>query len=254
MPKKIYKLYKVNDTSDSLVIKKDKIFDLPFRIALIGSSGSGKTSLLVNLVLNPMYYGNDFEGDNIFIISGSMDMDEKIQSLVKVKDIPPAHLFKKFNEDKIQVLYDFIKDEVLTEMVPHKTIKRRLIIFDDVSFSGGLKDKEYGVISEMVCNCRKINVSLIFTSQKYTQLSTTIRSQLTGAVFFTMNDKELKLISDDFNYGDVKKFKTEFRKATQQIFDEKNKKFTNGIFIVNKSNPQSEWFLKNEFNDIIKMD
>lgn len=253
MPKK-YKLYKVNDSSDNLVIKKDKIFDIPFRIALIGSSGSGKTSLLVNLVLNPIYYGKDFEGENIFIISGSMDLDEKIQTLIKAKDISPAHLFKKFNEDKLQVLYDFIKEEAMIEMNKKEGIQRRLIIFDDVSFSGGLKDKEFGVISEMVCNCRKINVSLIFTSQKYSQLSTTIRSQLTGAIFFIMNDKELKLISDDFNYSDKKRFYQEFREATKQTYDEKNKKYNNGLFIINKSNPQNEWFLTDEFNKVIKMD
>jgi hypothetical protein len=132
-------------------------------------------------------------------------------------------------------------------------IQRRLIIFDDVSFSGGLKDKEYGVISEMVCNCRKINVSLIFTSQKYTQLSTTIRSQLTGAIFYVMNDKELKLIAEDFNYGDLKRFKEEFRKATKQTLDENSGKYKNNIFVVNKSNIQNEWFLTDDFNTIIDM-
>jgi hypothetical protein len=249
---KKYKLFNINDNSDKLVVRKDRIFDIPFRIALTGGSGSGKTSLLVNLVLLPQYYGNDFDGEHIYIISGSLDQDEKIQSLIKIKDIPPAHLFKKFNEDKIQVLYDFIKDEALTEM--NKGIKKRLIIFDDVSFSGGLKDKEYGVISEMVCNCRKINVSLIFTSQKYTQLSTTIRSQLTGAIFYVMNDKELKLIAEDFNYGDLKRFKEEFRKATKQTLNEKNGKYKNNIFVINKSNARNEWFLTDDFNTIIDMD
>jgi len=249
---KKYELYKVNDRSDKQVVNKDMIFDIPFRIAIIGNSGSGKTSLLVNLILLKEYYGDDFEGENIFIISGSVDQDDKIQTMIKIKEIPYQHIFKKFNENKIQVLYDFIKDEALKEM--NKGIKRRLIIFDDISFSGGLKDKEYGIISEMVCNCRKINVSLIFTSQKYTQLSTTIRSQLTGAIFYIMNDKELKLISDDFNYGDVKNFKKEFRQATKQTYDEKTKKYTNNIFIVNKSNSQDKWFLKDNFNTVIEMD
>ena len=107
---KSIELYKVNDSTDSLIKPKTAIFDLPFRIALVGRSGSGKTSMLVNLVASPFFYGNDFDGEDIFIISGSLENDEKIRKLIKYKEIPDENVFNRMNEEQIQVLYDFIKE------------------------------------------------------------------------------------------------------------------------------------------------
>ncbi len=47
------------------------------------------------------------------------------------------------NEEQIQVLYDFIKEAYKEDRDEKRTPPHRLIIFDDVSFSGGLKGKEF---------------------------------------------------------------------------------------------------------------
>ena len=40
------KIYKLKDKTDQYTIKKDNIPNLPFRMIAVGSSGSGKTSVL----------------------------------------------------------------------------------------------------------------------------------------------------------------------------------------------------------------
>ena len=86
--KKKYQIYRVKDQTDDNVVDKPDLFTIPFRIALCGRSGAGKATLLTNLVGHPDYYGDDFDGDNIYIISGSLENDEKIKKLVKLKRIP----------------------------------------------------------------------------------------------------------------------------------------------------------------------
>lgn len=241
---KKHKILQVKDESDKLVVNKGLLWNIPFRIAIVGCSGSGKTSLLVNLVCNPDFYGKDFSGDNIYIISGSLKNDIKVKKMIQYKKIPSANLFDRFNETRIQVLYDFLKDEFHKELMDEdKKVENRLIIFDDVSFSGSLKDKQHGVVSELVCNCRKMSISLIFTSQKYSQLSTTVRSNVSGGVFFNMSNKELDVIQEDFCYADSKKkFREEFRRVTKPKY---------GMFVVNFSNPRDKWFMDG-FDEVIQ--
>ena len=50
---------------------------------LVGKTGASKTTLIVNMLLNPEFgYDKIFKGDNIYIFSGSLNSDKKIQKLI----------------------------------------------------------------------------------------------------------------------------------------------------------------------------
>ena len=59
----------MKDNTDSYTIKKNKLFDLPMRLLLIGKSGNGKSSFLGNLLLRKDMYRNDFKPENIYIFT-----------------------------------------------------------------------------------------------------------------------------------------------------------------------------------------
>ena len=74
------KVLRVNDVSDDFHIKH-KLFDLPFRLLLNSKSqiGMGKTTLILNLLLNPeMGYNKFYKGKHIWIISNNK-LDNKLQ-------------------------------------------------------------------------------------------------------------------------------------------------------------------------------
>ena len=54
MNKNTKRIKKIKDIFDQSIVTKKNLFDLPFRIGLIGRSGSGKTNILINL-LNDEY-------------------------------------------------------------------------------------------------------------------------------------------------------------------------------------------------------
>ena len=71
------------------------------------------------------------------------------------------------------------------------------------------------IITKLISNGRHLNLSQIYTSQRFTMISTALRSNITGAILFGTSSKELELIAEDFNYTKNKKsFVDMFRRET----------------------------------------
>ena len=239
------KIQKIKDVFDKSYKQKGLLFDMPFRIGLVGRSGMGKTNMLINL-LNDDFYGKDFESDDIYIVSGSLATDDKIKNLVEDRDIPLENLYNGFDEAEMTELYNNLANNYRVALFEGNKPEHSLIIMDDISFSGSLKDKQHGIISKLACNSRKFLVSLIFTAQKYSQISTTSRENMTGLISASCSDKQLELVSSDFNYmGCQKKFRSVFRKLT-------DKKFT--FFICNLSNEKENRYMDGDFTPICVCD
>lgn len=233
----VFEILKVKDPSDKNFTPKDKLFDLPFRIALIGKSqfSLGKTTIILNLLLRDKFYGKDFLGENIYIVSNNK-LDKKLSILMEEKDIPDSN-FMSFDESTLEALYDIIEEEFEEE----KKKQNRLIIFDDVVATGGLKQAT-GIISKMIFQGRHIGLSQIYTSQKYSLLSTGLRSNITGAMIGGLSNKELELVEQDMNFLDnKKKFMLMIRNNTKGKRD---------FVIFNFSNDGEEVYMNKNFESI----
>tara|TARA_R110001599_G_scaffold145728_3_gene328363 strand:- start:219 stop:932 length:714 start_codon:yes stop_codon:yes gene_type:complete len=232
-------ILKVKDAADKYH-KSMPVFDIPFKILINGKSQlSGKTTVVLNLLLNPQFgYHDKFDGDDIYIISDNK-LDNKLKMLAEYKEIPDTNVMP-YDEGVLDHLYDTI-EELFTEEKEEKRIKNRVIIFDDVGYSGNLKNKNFGIISKLVANGRHLNLSQIYTSQRFSMISTTVRSNLTGAILFNAPSKELELISEDFNYlMDKKTFLTMFRRET---------KSARGFLVINFTNKKS-LYMNDDFESI----
>ena len=102
----------VKDQNESMVTVKNKLSSLPARIIIVGKSAlSGKTNLLVNLLCNenPEFFLHNFEGENIYLVSGSIGTDDKLNKLILFKQIPDENLMLSFNEEAITNVYDEVE-------------------------------------------------------------------------------------------------------------------------------------------------
>lgn len=219
------KVLKMKDYSDSFTIKKEDIFNLPMRVLAIGRTGCGKSSVaLGNLLLRKQFYRDDFAPENIYIFSGSLKGDMKLQTIVEELDIPTSNLFSTFNEEEGHIIYDNavdnFKEAVSNNQKPHHT----LFIFDDLGFTNlQNKNKKNSILDKIFSNGRKYLISLITLNQRMTQLSTNAREQASGLMLWSSTNKQLEMVEQDFNYMDgdkpKKKFLSMVKRHTEGMHD-----------------------------------
>jgi len=233
-----YEILKVRDPSDKNHIKIPILADLPFKLAIVGRSqvSLGKTSIILNLFLRKKFYRDYFDGENIYIISNN-SVDKKLEIMMEELEIPDSN-FMEFDENKLEALYDLLEEQHMEE----KKKLQKLLIFDDVAYSNGLKGSQTGVISKLVMNGRHILVNSIFTTQKYSLLGTNIRSQLTGIFIGSTSTKELELLETDMNYLEDKK---KFIKIMRE-----NTKGRNFVFINHTNDDENGMYLNSNFEKI----
>tara|TARA_R110000772_G_scaffold52353_1_gene120031 strand:- start:2837 stop:3571 length:735 start_codon:yes stop_codon:yes gene_type:complete len=239
---KNYNILKVRDKCDSYYTPINNLFDLPMRLLINGKSQmSGKTTIILNLIINPNFpYHDKFKGENIWIISNNK-LDNKLELMADKLDIPDENRME-YNEDYLEILYDQLEEEFMDETQNGGKPENRLLIFDDCGASGSLKNKQSGIISKLICNGRHLNLSQIFTSQRFSQVSTTLRTNITGAILFNTSMKELDLIADDMNFmSNNKDFIKMFRKATEE---------PRSFLVVNFTNGKDGLYMDSQFKPI----
>ena len=140
------KILKVIDKSDSYYTPMDGIPDLPFRMIVVGKSQlSGKSTIILNLLLRPEFYGGKFQPEDIYLISNNK-LDNKLRILADQLDVPGSNIMK-FSEDRLQAIYDHIEDMASDAVNDGDKPVNSLMVIDDCSYSGDFKSKIDGVIS-----------------------------------------------------------------------------------------------------------
>ena len=210
------KILKVIDKSDSYYTPMDGIPDMPFRTIVCGKSQlSGKSTIILNMMLRPEFYGGKFDPEDIYLVSNNK-LDNKLRILADQLEVPGSNIMR-FSEDRMQSIYDHIEEMAEDSVAEGAKPVNSLIIVDDCAYSGDFKTKIDGVMSQMFCNGRHVNLSIVCTSQKYTQLSTVMRTNATSVILFGNSQKELDLMEADHNFMKTKKeFVEMFRDATAE--------------------------------------
>lgn len=239
MPKRL-PMFKMKDKNESYHKKKGLLFDMPYKIALVGRSMlSGKTNSVSNLLMRDEFYKNDIDGENIYIFSPSAKTDYKLKTLIEERDIPQQNVYDSYNEDVIDGLYEVLKDEFNEKVNAKERPDHKLFLFDDMTASGDLKKHTNGAINKIFSNGRHVLINVIVTAQKYSDLPTFARENLSGGMFFAGTDRQLELIMDDHNYmEDKRQFKKMYRETTKE---------PHSFLVVNYSNHPDARYMDSDF-------
>ena len=174
---------------------------IPFSMVITGQSGSGKTMLLANLILD--IYKGCFS--RIFIWSSSIDLDpvwtpvkKYIEKDLNVNPEKEKVYFDTFNIDEMQKVLDLQhKINQFQKKNEHPKLFSVLFLIDDFIDQASFA-KHNNLLNALYIKARHYGVNIISSSQKYNGLSTTIRTNSRQLIFFKLrNYKEVESVLDE---------------------------------------------------------
>jgi hypothetical protein len=241
----------MSDKHPKLRIDKGELPHLPMRMIITGKSqASGKSTLIGNLLLRPYddtdvggkdFYKNDFVGKDIYMISESLHLDDKLQAIIKGKEIPEMNCLPHYDEEQLIQIYDNIEKNFNEAIDEGRKPVHSLWILDDIAYTGALKDKMHGILAKVFANSRHILLSVVVTSQKYSSIQTLLRENASCCIFFECSAKQAQLISEDHATTSTKEFEKMLRRETQQ---------KHSFLVINYNNPIEKRFMNSHFEPV----
>ena len=206
--------------------------DHPYRILIIGSSGSGKTNALLNLI------NNQPDIDKIYLYAKN-PYEKKYQYLInKREEVGLDH----FNNAKTFIEYSNDMRDVYKNIEDYNLGRERkiLIVFDDMIADMINNKKLNPIVTELFIRGRKLNISLVFITQSYFKVPKDIR--LNSTHFFIMkilNKREFQQIAlNHSSYIDFKDFMKIYKECTKEPYS----------FLVNDTTLQPDNPLRFRYN------
>ena len=186
--------------------------DHPYRILIMGGSGSRTTNALLNLI------NNQLDIDKIYLYAKD-PYEEKYQFLInKTESIRLKH----FNDPKAFIEYSNDMHDVYGNINYYNPDKENkiLIVFDNMIADMINNKKLNSIVTQLFIRGRKLNISLVFITQSYFKVPKDVRLNTTH--FFIMkipNKRELQQIainhSSDMDFKDFIKF---YKKCTDKPY------------------------------------
>ena len=202
-------------TNENIIEHNSKwpyISDHPYRILIIGGSGSGKTNALLNLI------NNQADIDKIYLYAKE-PYEKKYQYLINKRE---KVVLNHFNDPKDFMEYSNDMQDVRKNIEDYNPIKKRkvLIVFDDMIADMINNNKLNSIVTELFIRGRKLNISIVFITQSYFKVPKDVR--LNSTHFFIMkipNKRELQQIALNHSSDiDFKDFMNIYKKYTKEPY------------------------------------
>ena len=171
--------------------------------ALIGVQGSGKSSLMVNMMLT--IYKKVFEFVYVFIPETSRN---SLKVDIFKKYLPPSQLYEELNEQTIDELYEKLKHNSANN---HKSI----VIYDDVQKS--LKNpRVLKSLKNIICNQRHLKVVNLILLQNFYALDRSLREVINNIILFKLGKSQTEKIFGEI----IETYKDRFDDIRRLVYDE----------------------------------
>ena len=187
--------------------------DHPYKVLIIGGSGSGKTNALVNLINEQ----NDI--DKIYLYARDLN-ETKYKILIKKhEDAGIKHL----NDPNALIECSNTLDDVYENINNYTSSRNRkiLIVFDDMIADIMTNKRFQSIIKELFIRCRNLNISLVFITQSYFSVPKDVRLNSAHYLMMKINNK-MELQNIAINHSaviDYKDFIKIYRECTREPYN-----------------------------------
>lgn len=189
-----------------------------FSCLILGKSGSGKTSLLVQLLSSVHLYHKVFHRVYAFIPETSADSIDTNDNVFN--KIPEEQIHSDLTIDKLTAVYKEISSNRDKDM-------KSLLIFDDVQqeFKDGSAMQR--LLLKMINNRRHLRLSLIFVAQTYKAVPRPCRLAMTDMFCFRLSKADM----DDIHVEHVDGISDDDWKDMMILYTNRNKDPESHVFI-----------------------
>jgi hypothetical protein len=160
---------------------------LPFGMAIVGKSGSGKTQMMIHMMTSEHLLKGVF--DFTYLFTGIKADEEMIKAL----NLPKDCIKNNFEEEDVKKITD--KLEKTVEKQGFKNTPSVCMIFDD--FLNKPKFMKSDTMVKLATGHRHMNISYILLSQYYKKLTPVIRTNVAYIAFFPASLSEVIKLSEE---------------------------------------------------------
>ena len=181
--------------------------DHPYRMLIVGGSGSGKTNALLNLI------NNQLNIDKIYLYAKD-PYEAKYQYLINKREkVGLDH----FDDPKAFMEYSNDMQDVYKNIEDCNSGKKRkvLIVFDDMIADMINNKKLNPIVTELFIRGGKLNISIVFITQSYFKVPKDVRLNSTHFLIMKTPNKKRELQQIALNHSsdiDFKDFLKIFKK------------------------------------------
>lgn len=236
---------KVFDTAKNTIplrktMKNGTIPRFPASIMISGSSGSGKTLLLLNLLDNKELYGSYFHTIIVYSpTAGAYD------DTYKILNLPEENFVRDFGKEQLEELIEARKaliDKKGIEWVGKNS--RVLIILDDIIANRAFLESQTALT--LFALLRHYLCSIFVLVQSYTKLPRALRLNCNAVMVFPALQSEVDVIKDECTPAGIKK--KEFEQVIAKCCEDEH-----SFLYINRHAKPKERIRKN-LDEIINLD
>lgn len=213
-----------NQNNNRFAFLKDPLPKPPFRIMNYGSTGSGKTTAMLNLVLrflvNPRTKLNIF--DHIFVFTPSLTQDVAFQALADEDLVDPEIVYATNDLDKNLInwlISGCPPDEYYSQQLNMHPDDISLVIIDD--FAGNKKQLMDETLNNLFFRSRHANLSVIINTQHYSSIPIQLRNNASQLMLFRpTNNREAQIVKQEQETANIhdEDFEDVYAECTNEKF------------------------------------
>jgi hypothetical protein len=181
------------------IAKSGVLPKFPFSLMLSGSSGSGKTNTLLNILTKKNLYGGYFH----FILVYSPTAG-KYDDSYKILNLPDENFIEDFGPESLEHLIESRKkliDEKGIEWVGKNS--RVLIILDDVIANRAFLESQTALT--LFALLRHYLCAIVVMTQSYTKLPRALRLNCNACAIFPTTQSEIEILLNEITPAGIKK-------------------------------------------------